>query len=355
MAIKKTILILLLLVLPVRALQAQWRNDVAELFNKGRDYKAISEYLLQNFNKLETVIDKADAAGILAYCFSRLNDSGRETSWIVEYFDSFGAKDSGFAFLDLLSQADLIGWLNTWKSRYPFISEIALIKGIGDQIIMPAGILPLAIEITNEAYYKFSSRTRLLEAGQFKSGFNVIALDANELFISSGKRTYLLEVKSGALVLNKEIALEVEVSSPWKAAPKTGPQTTRPIEYKLSIYVGGELVMSSQKAEYPLAWKLDVQPSNTPYGFSPDYYAKRNEPNPMMNSIPIFEAIAAIYSLLKDLLKKRDKKEVEPPKIQTVQDLSLVFKQRDEYGRNQEMKISLKLRTKNLPYVLSVP
>lgn len=54
-------------------------------------------------------------------------------------------------------------------------------------------------------------------------------------------------------------------------------------------------------------------------------------------------------------MKKKDNKDAQPPKIQTVQDLSLVFKPKDSAGRDREIKVSIKLRTKNLPYVLSLP
>jgi hypothetical protein len=352
MAIKKKLLVFGLLILSARALPGQWRDEVAQLFRKGNDPKAIAEYLLSNFDALEAA-DKPDATGILAFCFGRQNDTKNEIHWIVEYFDAHGARDTGFTFLDLVSQADIIDWLSLWKSRYPFIVEIALIKGIGDQVIIPQGVLPLVIDITNEAFYKFSLGKNVLEGGQFKPGFNVIGLDANELFISPGKRLYVLEVKSAGLILKKEITLDIEVVSPPRP-PTPAMPGNKPLEYSLALYVGGELVMLSKKVENPVSWKVDVKPNTLPYGFKPDYVLRRDQPDPM-NSFSILNAIGIIYSLLKDLLKKKDKKEAEPPKIQTVQDLALVFKQKDMTGLEQETRISIKLRTKNLPYVLTAP
>ena len=360
MVIKKSVFVhfLLLLIMSAGALHAQWRSDVAQLFSKGKDYKAISEYLLQNYNKLENVIDNADASGILAFCFGRLNDPQNETRWITEYFESCGAKDTGFAFLDLVNQVDVIGWLNTWKSRYPFIIEIALIKGIGDEPLVPQGILPLVVDIMNDAYYKFYLGSNVLEGGQFKSGFNIIALDANELFLNPGKRVCLLEVKSGGLVLKKEITLDVEASFPRMPAGQPSPQSIPPVHYALSMYVGGELVLSSRKTESVAPpFQLGLKPSNNPAYLKPDYYVKRNDPwaNPNFNSFSIFDAVGILYKVLKDLLKKKDNKDAQPPKIQTVQDLSLVFRPKDSAGRDREIKVSIKLRTKNLPYVLSLP
>lgn len=346
MAIKKNLWAFFLITWSVQILSAQWKDDVARSFAKGKDYRAISSYLLQNFDKLENV-DKADAAGLLAFCFYRLDDPKNETRWIVDYFDTYGGKDTGYAFLDLVSQADVIGWLNSWKSRFPWIIEIALVKGVGDQVIIPQGILPLVIDIANDAYYKFSAGADVLEGGQFKPGFNIIGLDANELFLNPGKRVYFLELKAGDLVLKKEIDLDIDVSGPPASPRPAAAAARRPVEYTLSLYVGSELVMTSKKTEYPVSWKIDVKPSNAPFGFSPDSYINRNKPGMGVDSFSILSAIGMLYSLLKDLFKKKTK-DAEPPKIQTVQDLTLTFKQKDAEGRDQEMKVSLRLRTKNL-------
>ena len=354
MVIKKSFLFGLLLAVSAGALSAQWRSDVAKLFHNDKDYKAIADYLEPVYATLESLIDKSDASGILAFCDGRRNLSAEERQWIVEFFEANGGNDTGFAFLDLVNQSDVLGWLNGWRGRYPQITEIALIKGVGDEPLMPQGVLPLVIDIRNEAYYKFALGAEVLEGGQLKPGFNVIALNANDLFLEPGTRVYSLEVKAAGLILRKEITLEVDVSTPRFSPPKTAPPPGRTAEYFLSIYIGGELVMSSRKEERPVSLKLGLQPGNLPYGFKPDYVLHRDEPNPM-NSFSIVQAIGMIYSLLKDLLKKKNKKDVEPPKIQTVRDLTLTFKQKDEYNRNQESKVSIRLRTKNLPYVLSVP
>ena len=177
---------------------------------------------------------------------------------------------------------------------------------------------------------------------------------ARDLALPPGTRVYNREVKAAGLVLRKEITLEVEVTTPRFSPPKNAPPPGQTAEYILSMYIGGEFVMTSRKEERPVSLKLGLEPGHLPYGFKPDYVLHRNDPNPM-NSFSIIQAIGMIYSLLKDLLKKRSKKDVEPPKIQTVSDLTLTFKQKDEYGRDQESKVSIRLRIKNLPYVLSVP
>jgi hypothetical protein len=350
---KKLGLVTAVLVLCAGALQAQWRTEIAGLFVTARDYRAIAGRLLENYGTLGTLLDKSDASAILSFCYSKLGNSGEETRWMVEYFEINRQQDSGFTFLDLVSQADVIGFLNTWKSRYPFVSGISLVKGIGNQPIMPAGILPLVVEISHPALYRFMSGPDILEGGEFQAGFNVIALNANELFLDSSRRVYTLDIKSGGLTLKKEITLDIRVTSTMRP-PQPAPKPGQVREYTLSLYIGGELVMTSKKTENQASLVMDIKPANLPYGFRPDWVLHRNEPN-VMNSASIIQALALVYSLLKDLFKKRGTKDVEPPKIETVQSLDLTFHQKDGMGQDRETRVTIELLTKNLPYVLTVP
>jgi hypothetical protein len=361
MDIKKPGIALALVLCAANALRADWRADVAQLFRKGNEYPAIARLIAERYPGLESLQDCADASALLSYCAFKGGDVETETRWIVEYFESCRMNDTGFAFLDLVSQAEVIGWLNVWRSRYPYVADISLIRGIGDQPVVPEGILPIVVEMGAEAFYKFSRDGNVLEGGEFKSGFNVIALDSNELVLNPGTRVYLLEVKAGRLRLKKEITLDVRVTSPRQTQqpaqtppPGTAAGGGPPISYSLSMYIGGQLVMESRKTEAPPSLALGIKPSNAPYGYRPDWVLKRDQPNPM-NSFSIFQALGIVYSLLKDLLKKRGKKDVEPPKIETVHDLSMTYRQSDTYGRTQETKLVLKIGSRSLPYVLEGP
>jgi len=350
MAIKKNFAFIILLAVSAQVLPAQWKDDVAGIFRGTRDYKSIAELVLARLAKMDAA-DKPDASGLLAFCFNKLNDKTNEVKWIVEYFETYRAADSGYAFLDLVAQAEVIGTISQWRSRYPFVPEIALIAGIGDTPIIIQGILPLGFDLTADAYFKFFEGSNVLKAGLFKSGPNILSLDANDLFLRPGKRTYFLELKAGELILKKEIDLEIDVSSP-RVEPVAPSLKRQPLYYKLSMYVGGELVMASQKTENAVPLKLDVRPNQNPFGYKPDYYVTRN--NPGGNFLSIFDAIGVLYQLLKDLFKKKDGK-AEPPKIQLVQEMTISNKQKDADGNDRETKVSIKLKTKNLPYVLSVP
>lgn len=362
MAIRRFVLVPALLLLGAGLVRADWRSDTAQLFRKGNEFPAIARLLSDVYPGLSGLQDRSDASAILSYCAFKEGDGPVETRWIIEYFETCRMSDTGFAFLDLASQSDVIGWLNGWRSRFPYVVDISLIRGIGDQPVIPEGILPIVIEMGADALYKFSRNGSVLEGGEFKSGFNVIALDSNELFLNPGTRVYLLEVKADRLELKKEVNLDIRVTSPPRteqmspAAPLSqmaqgGAQT---ISYSLSLYIGGELVLESRKTETPPNLAMGIKPSNNPYGYRPDWVLRRDQPNPM-NSFSIFQALGMVYSLLKDLFKKRGKKDVEPPKIETVHDLSMAYKQKDVYGRTQETKIVMKIQAKSLPYVINGP
>ncbi len=335
-------------------LRGQGREEAARLLGKEKNYAAAAAFLekgLASFPEAE----KAEAAGLLAFCANRMNDPRTETRWIVEYFDTYKAADPGYAFLDLVTQSEVIGFINGWRAKYPWVMDVSLIKGVGDQVMMPEGILPLVIEIANAGLYKFSENGNVLKAGTLNPGFNIIALDANALFLASGRHVYRLEIKAGNLLLSKEIALDVDVSSSRaRPAPVSPGASGRPLQYRLTLYIGGEAVLISQKAIKPVPLTLGVKPNQNPFGFKPDYVLNRNKPNPA-NSFSIIQAIGILYSLLRDLFAKKGKKDAEPPKIQTVQDLTLSFRSKDYEGRDYETMITLRLRTKNLPFVLSPP
>ena len=333
----------------------QWRQDVAGLFGKGKNYKAIADSLEPIYGWIDEA-QRPDAAAILALCAGRQGDVQGEMRWISEFFEKGRGKDSGFVFLDFINQADIIGYLNVWRMKYPYVAEIALVQGIGKQALIPLGMMPIVIDISAEAYYKFSLGSNVLQAGQFKPGVNIIGLDAAELFLNPGRRTFLLEMKAGNLILKKEIDLDVEVTLPPRI-PRPAAETAqgKAVDYTVSMYVGGELVMKSHKTETPLNWKTGVPVNTNTWGWNSNAMPGSEKANPLNNSIDIPAAISYLYGLLKDLFTKKKKPEEPAPQVETVHDLSLTYPIKDSDGRAEEMKISLKLQTRNLPFVLNAP
>ncbi|MCX6560290.1 MAG: hypothetical protein NTZ26_07225 [Candidatus Aminicenantes bacterium] len=353
-AVKRVLLAVAALAALHPALSAQWKEDAAKLIGKEKNYRTAAQMLAAGIDGFPGP-EKADAAALLAYCASRTGDLNAETRWIVEYFDTYRAADSGFVFLDLIAQSEVIGFINSWRVKYPWIMGISLIKGVGDDVIMPEGILPLVIEMANPGYYKFSENGSVIKAGLFNPGFNIIALDANALFLASGRHTYGLEIKSEGLILTRAIDLDIEVSSS-RAQPVAAPpgQSARPLEYTLIVYIGGEPVLESRKTIRTVPLQLGIRPNQNPFGFKPDYMLNRDKPNPA-NSFNILNAVSFLYSLLKDLVKKRGRKDLPPPKVETVQDLVLTFRSKDFDGVDYESKITLKLASRVRPLAVRAP
>jgi hypothetical protein len=353
-AIKRALVAVLAAAALAPAAFAQWREEAAKLIGSDKQYVKAGEAIQRRWADIAD-IEKGDAAALLAFCANRAGDGTAEIHWIVEYFETYLTKDSGFAFLDLITQSDVIGFLNGWRLKFPWVSGISLIKGVGDEIIMPEGIVPLVVEATNAALYKFSENGNILKAGVLNPGFNIIGLDANTLFLSSGRRLFTLEVRSVNLILTKEITLDIDVSS---ARPKpvlqSQAQTGRPLEYRLTLYIDGKPIWTNQKTIRTIPLKIDVKPSNLKYGFKPDYMLNRDKPDPF-NSIDIVQAISVLYKLLKDLLTKRKDKNAPPPRIETVQDLVLNFNSKDFDGLEYVTKVLMKLNVKNLPFKTFVP
>lgn len=347
MVIKK-ILSLLLFLSAVQFLSAQWKNEIAGYLGDKKDYKGAAEYLISHLGQMDNA-DKPDVCALLAFSFSKLNDRASELEWIVQYFETYQGKDTSFIFLDIITQAEVVEYIARWKSRYPLITEIAFISTQPDSVLFVQGILPLDIEISNDGYYKFSTDKEVIKAGLFQAGFNLIGLEIRPLLEKPGTYVYWLETKADDLILKKEIDIEVEVHSPF-LIPKARPTilNINPMEYKLSMYVDGELILTSKKTEKDVLLKLDIPPSKNPFGFKPDYYVTRN--NPGQNFVSILDAIGVAYQLLKDLLKKKKSGEIETPKIQKLQEISLAWKQNDTDGTEKETRARLKLKIKNTSF-----
>jgi hypothetical protein len=374
MVARKSLVGAILAVVCATGLAAQWREEAARIVSKNGDFRALSTMIESAYPDLPAM-EKPDAAALLAYCAVKSGDPQAELRWVIEFFEAGRAADSGFVFLDFNGQTILAGYLNGWKAKYPWIRDVALIKGVGDEIIIPEGVLPLAVEMSSPVLYKFFEGEEVLKAGALQTGFNVIGLDANTLFRDSRRRVYFLEVKSGPLILKREITLDVTVS--WPMAPKPKPQPAPTVgklarllgtpnppppppapkirEYHLDMYVGGDLLMSSQKNETIRPIVFGLKPSNNPTFLKPDWNIKRNDPwmNPNFNSFSILDAIGVVGGLLKDLFKKKSGGEAEPPRIQTVQELNLDFKFKDAEANPLEMRVEMKLGTTTRPVLRS--
>lgn len=351
---------------------AQWRQAAATALEAGGDFAELAELIESEYPGLPDE-EKPEAAAIRAFCAKQAGEAAAESRWIVEFFESGRSLEAGFAFLDYRGQETVGSYVNAWRVKYPWIRDVSLIQGTGNEIIIPEGEVPLAVDVSIPVLFKFFENDRVIKAGAFQAGFNVLGLDANALFRDSRKRTYFLEVKSGPLILKKEIGLEVNVSWPVapqpKApeAPKVGrlaralgtpdppppPAPPKIREYRLALYVGTDLIMSSRKSETAKPLELGIKPSNNPQFLKPDWNIKRNDPwaNPGLNNrFSITDAIGLLGGLLKNLLKKHPD-DPDRARIKTVKDLTLDFHFKDMEGNPLEMRVVMNLQVQARPEI----
>lgn len=326
------------------SLNADWMSDISASF-KGQDYKGAVEFLLGHLEETQEESNPI-ISGLLAYSFSRLQKRDEEYRWLGEYFENYRGEEVIFDFLDDSTYAHILNYLTTWKMKYPYISEISLIKGDIYQGPNPPDKLIIGIEIEGDAYYRLSDEGGMIKGGLLKRGFNSTHIQARDFFQKSGSHTYFLDLKAGSLIMGKEVEIDVRLDSEVKVRKKVE-VTEKPIEnpvFKLSMYVGDELIIQSQKLSYgnlPMRLNLPPWPKNaSPYG--PIY-----ENEFALNSFSIADAVGAIYGLIKEL--KKEKKENESPiPIQKQMQLRSTFLRTNQEGDTEEVRATITLKTKHI-------
>jgi hypothetical protein len=348
MAIKKILpqfsfILIFFSLLSFTPLSAEWRSDIAKYFGDKKDYEGAISYLLGQFDKIDGT-DKPMACIILAYCYNKLNDKNNENKWTFEFFETYNGIELPLSFLDDSTNWSITNFLYAWKKRYPFVFQMALVTNNIQSDSPPPPQLPLGLDITNDALYKLSDQKYALKGGLLKAGFNIIPIDTRNFFEDSGLHLYFLELKTGDLILKKEIEISVEVESP-RAARDTKTKTENK-EYKLSMFVGGEMVVSTKKSLIDAMAKAEIVPKNA-VAYDPSIYVDKNKPG-RTSGVSILSAAALAYEALKQLMKKKEEKKPEY-KIQRQQELTTFFKMKDMDGVEEEIKTTIRLKIRNLP------
>jgi len=219
------------------------------------------------------------------------------------------------------------------------ITEIALIESETYNRPFPPRKLLIGIDMKNDAYYKLSSKEDIIKAGLLKQGLNIIQVEANNFFEKTGSHVYVLSLKAGDLVLKKEIEIDIQLDT-QNIAEKINARSQN-IEYKLSMFVGDELIISSKKKHYDkLPLKIEMLPWPRNYKpFNPDFRT-----DPISNSFPIMGAVAGIYHLIKELTTKKSKE--KPVKsIQKWKQITITFRRKDPEGITREIRATITLKT----------
>ncbi len=194
------------------------------------------------------------------------------------------------------------------------ISDIGLIDSGVNHKTTPPNALVVGIDVNMDTFYKLSDDRGVIKGGQFLQGFNAISINVRDRFEQSGTYAYTLELKTGASVVQKKFKIDIRIDLPAELEEKrvTPPQES---EHVVSMYVGGQLVVSYRKL-YTAELSKEIAAIPRPYKINP--YDSSAEPSPDMG-FSILDAAAAAYQVIKGLLSKKDSDEPTRPVVKRTQ------------------------------------
>jgi hypothetical protein len=201
----------------------------------------------------------------------------------------------------------------------------------------PPAELEIGVDISDEALYKLSDEKGVIKGGLLKVGFNSIYIPANLLFINSGTHKYFLDFKSGDALLRKEIDIAIQLTPETSLVKKS--TEAKPHEYKLSLYVGDELILSSTKTLHLPSLMLGLPP--LPENYRP--FNPRDKSNPLLNSISIPDAVAAINEVIKYFVSKKETK-IPASYFKKLKQLTITYKRLDQDVIPNEVNATITLK-----------
>lgn len=345
---KKTahlVILMLSLLRPARA--SDWKTEVASFFSSGDNPRGAAQYLEEQLPSLNEE-DKPVALSLLAFLFRRLGDRENEYKRLGEYFEKYGPLDMSYEFLPVSTRNALILYLRDWVLRYPWVLKMGFVESSSPRA-KPAAPSPpqeliLGIEMANEAYYKLCRGDEVLKGGQFRRGFNSVAIESGKLFEVSGNYPFVLELKAGNLIVRREVFVDVRLNVFGVLGSQGG--EAKSSEYVLKMFLGDKLLALSRKTVTVMPpVKIETPPPTGVYDpWGPGY---QNKPQ-IETGFPILGIPALLNELLKSL-KKKD--EVEPvPPVELKPDITVFFKARNRDGRNIEILARLTLGVKEIKF-----
>jgi len=314
---------------------ADWKAELLSCLGPRPDYLKAMNLLADQAKGMEAG-DRQTAEALLPYLAGKLGRRAEEQDLISAYYEKYRDNDPEFGFLDDFTHRDFLVFWMRWKSSYPLVSGVSFLLRPGSAGTgLPAGI-EIGLDLLNNAYYKVSLGPYVLEGGFWPRGFHIVTVPVESLFNRSGTYEFMLDLKSGDLVLRKPIRIEVSISSVGRLGPpppqmppvvdgskaRKAPPVQSDLEGDLSLYVGGKLIMTSRKLA------VRMPPINIPIpgpsmpGTKP--YLPPPRTDPMANSVSILDALALTYKTLKDLLSKKPPVP-SAPSFQKVTSLSFSF------------------------------
>jgi hypothetical protein len=331
---------------PLFSQASDWRSTAGTYFYN-RDFLNASDYLRERLADVDAS-EKPVVIALLAFLSDRLGGKTQARDWMLQFFETYGGPNVSLPFLDIVSEGDVSAYLNSWRSRYPQVTNLTLVRRRNAAGPMPPGIVELGIEISGDAFYRFSDAGGIMGGGLLHKGFNILGIPADHFFDRSGAHVFALDLKQGEVLLRKELTVSVGLTP--EEAPSVEKTLTQGLamEYMLSFYFGDKLVVSSSKlgqAANPL--KLDLQPTNLKANplFKPPGQHDRFDPSMTGFSIP--GAIGALAGLVKDLVTKKPQK-IEPI-VDRVGSYVLTYFRPGPGNTEVEVKATVTLQTRNVP------
>lgn len=334
------------LALSASAQPSSWRNTVSDHLNQ-QDVVGAVQFLGEALTRMEAD-DKPEATALLAYLEDRMGDKAEAKASLFQFFETYGGPNVSFPYLGLVGEAEAIGYINGWRTRFPEISSVSIVWDKKNPGPLPPESLWLGVEVTNDALFRFSNAEGIMGGGMVHKGFNIMSLSSAGFFAHSGSHVYFLDLKSGDIIIRKQITISVAMTPEEAPPPVKKLETTKDMTYNLSLYVGDRLIQSSTKTEQasnPL--KLNIKPVNLAPNplFKPP--GQVDIFDPAQNGISILDAFKVITGLVKDAFTKKPKKvESEYDRLSV---LGLTFFRSGPSNTETEVKATVSLTTASLP------
>lgn len=333
-------------------LSANWKVEVAGFFGQRPNYRSAINYLLSS-SKTIAREEKLLAYLLLAYSYEKLGDKENEYKWLGKYFEIGRGYNPRFNFLDEYTAAAVRDYLNNWLEKYPLITDLAFVDTEKEDMNLPPATFLLAVHTANRAYYRLTIGKNIVSGGILNKGLNIINLPAGPLLEEAGKQIYFLDAKVGDLVLRKKIEVDVQlepifppkrIEFQMKNSQKS--EEIKNLEYKLSMFIGDKLIVSSRKIQpYKLTLKLDIPLTKgkfQPFGPVVDKASPFNA-DPLANSVSIPQAVASLVQLLTGNSKKSQTaaKRSAPREIKQIE---ITFIRKNAQGIEERIRAYLKLK-----------
>jgi hypothetical protein len=226
----------------------------------------------------------------------------------------------------------LFSTILTAQQGNDLIKEIFLIKNPNERSLSPPQQIRIGVDMSAQAYFKFSNEDTILRAGLLKKGVNYISISTELLFEKPATHTLQLELKKEDLIIRKDILLDIQLAvmeTPIKVEAE-------PVisEHKLSLFIENQLVSSrikQQKIIQPIQKDLSrIQPAGDPF------YVPKESDILMRNTVSIIDALLMSYQLIKSVAKKKTREEPELG-LQHTHSLSIKFLRENPQGVEEEV------------------